>query len=169
MWTTFHRESPDIYFRLWLIPTTELKTCDISYLFRLLAMRFGYCLTVSCLFCFILYVILTGSYKRFQFRLDSPKRRGRSHTQATALEGASSQFSASPAPFKLTCLWMISSRKSGERLRQSLWPSRTLLFVVFSWSMTLWGGRRLGPLERNNMDTYTWNCTKQCLYSLGFN
>ena len=83
----------------------------------------------------------------------SEKRRGRSRTQATALEGESSQFRANPAPFKLTCLWMISSRKSGERLRQSLWPSRTLLFVVFSWSMTLWGGRRLGPLERKISST----------------
>lgn len=141
MWTTFHIESPDIYFRLWLIPTTELKTCDISYLFPLLAMRFGYCLMVSCLFCFILYVTLTGSYKRFQFWLDSTLRKA-------SRPESNPGHSANPAPFKLTCLWMISSRKSGERLRQSLWPSRTLLFVVFSWSMTLWGGRRLGPLER---------------------
>lgn len=37
---------------------TELNTCDISFLFRSLAMGFGCCLMVSCLFCFILSVTL---------------------------------------------------------------------------------------------------------------
>lgn len=48
----------------------------------------------------------------------------------------------------ITCLWIISNRKSGERLRQSIWPSLRVLFVAFSWSITLWGGRRAGPLTR---------------------